>query len=66
MGKERDKNNPGTQWCQDRGGALEREELVNAAFLFKIFIEIQLIYNVVLVSGIQQSDCYIYFFFFFF
>ena len=28
--------------------------------LFKIFIEIQLIYNVVLLSGVQQSDLVIH------
>ena len=28
--------------------------------LFKIFIEIQLIYNVVLLSGVQQSDSVIH------
>ena len=26
----------------------------------KIFYEIQLIYNVVLISAVQQSDCYMY------
>ena len=32
------------------------QKLNNAFVYFKIFIGVQLIYNVVLVSGVQQSD----------
>ena len=41
-------------------GSWNSPALLNTCFFF--LIEIQLIYNIVLVSGVRQSDCYMYVF----
>ena len=43
-----------------------RNALVFFFFLIIIYFEVRLIYNVVLVSGIQQNDHYTYMYLFFF
>ena len=49
------------------GQFASRVTLLVSEFIFlKIFIEVQLIYNVVLVSGVQHSDSVVYIFFFIF